>query len=196
MRQVSGSRFQVRNFLGIKEWPTLMKNDSIKTISMKSPPALDGQWVCSVIASDPSILGLGKLEMIDKGCAPVSSDRLDLLLGEMTGMARYEAELQLGATNPAHIIQTIEYWGKERRLNPRHEHVGVLIAQEFSPRFLSIINLFNDFIPLIALQMRAIDAGNGITLEFTKIVDSMHLGVVTEVEMDFSRFQEQFELSH
>lgn len=41
--------------------------------------------------------------------------RLDLLLQETDSTRRYEVEIQLGRTDEAHIIRTIEYWDIERK---------------------------------------------------------------------------------
>ena len=45
--------------------------------------------------------------------------RLDMLLQDEDGTARYEVELQLGASDEAHIIRTIEYWDLERAHIPQ-----------------------------------------------------------------------------
>lgn len=153
-----------------------MQHIPIKTISMKRHPQLNEKWVQEVIAADPSILGLGELVLVDKERTQVTGGRLDLLFREVEGVTRYETELQLGATDETHIIRTIEYWDVERRRYPQHEHVGVLIAESVTARFLNVINLFNGFIPLIAIQVTAIDTGNGVGLHFTKVVDALRLG--------------------
>ena len=50
-------------------------------------------------------------------------------------MRRYEVEVQLGPTDEAHIIRTIEYWDIERNRYPQYEHCAVLIATNSqSPR--------------------------------------------------------------
>lgn len=152
-----------------------MKHIPIKTISMKRHPQLNEKWVQEVIAADPSILGLGELVLVDKERTQVTGGRLDLLFREVEGVTRYETELQLGATDETHIIRTIEYWDVERRRYPQHDHVGVLIAESVTARFLNVINLFNGFIPLIALQVTAIDTGSGVGLHFTKVVDALRL---------------------
>jgi hypothetical protein len=71
------------------------------------------------IADDPSILGLGKLEMRDKERIQAHAGRLDLLLQDPETLKRYEVELQLGATDETHIIRTIEYWDIERKRYPQ-----------------------------------------------------------------------------
>jgi len=149
---------------------------------MKNHPQVNEKWVQEVIAADPTILGLGDLVLIDKERTQRTGGRLDLLFRESDRGTRYETELQLGSTDETHIIRTIEYWDVERRRYPQIDHVGVLIAENVTARFLNVISLFNGFIPLIALQMTAIDAGDGIGLHFTKVVDVVRLGLMDEDE--------------
>jgi hypothetical protein len=159
-----------------------MKHVRLKTLSLKHHPELNERWVQEVIAADPAILGLGDLTLIDKERIQPSGGRLDLLLKDADGLIRYETELQLGATDETHIIRTIEYWDIERRRFPQYEHVGVLIAESVTARFLNVIGLFNGFIPIVALQMTAIDTGDGVGLHFTKVVDALRLGLAAEDE--------------
>lgn len=157
-----------------------MKHVKLTTVSMKNHPQINEKWVQEVIAADPQILGLGDLVLIDKERTQRSGGRLDLLFREIDGGTRYETELQLGATDETHIIRTIEYWDVERRRYPQIDHVGVLIAENVTARFLNVISLFNGFIPLIALQMTAINTGDGVGLHFTKVVDWVPLGLPDE----------------
>lgn len=159
-----------------------MKHIPLKTVSMKQHPHLNERWVQEVIASNPKILGLGDLELKDKERIQPSGGRLDLLLQEADGSTRYELELQLGSTDETHIIRTIEYWDVERRRYPQYEHIGVLVAENVTSRFLNVISLFNGFIPLVALQMTAIETGDGIGLHFTKVVDALKIGLEEEDE--------------
>ncbi len=84
---------------------------------------------------------------------------------------RYEVEVQLGATDPSHIIRTIEYWDLERSRYPEREHVAVLIAEDITSRFLNVVSLLNKSIPLIAIQMQAFEVGPSLTLVFYDDVD-------------------------
>ncbi|WP_147653009.1 DUF5655 domain-containing protein [Vulcaniibacterium gelatinicum] len=160
-----------------------MKHIQLSTLSIKSHPQLNEKWVQEVIAANPSILGLGDLVLVDKERTQPSGGRLDLLFKDSDGPTRYEAELQLGATDETHIIRTIEYWDIERRRYPQYEHVGVLIAENVTSRFLNVISLFNGFIPLVALQMTAIQIDGGIGLHFTKVVDALRLGPADDSEI-------------
>jgi len=134
------------------------------------------------IADDPSILGLGKLELRDKERIQARAGRLDLLLQDPVTLKRYEVEVQLGTTDEAHIIRTIEYWDIERKRYPQYEHTAVIVAEEITSRFLNVIQLFNGTIPLIALKMAAYRLSGSIALTFVRVLDEMTLGLVDEDE--------------
>jgi len=151
-------------------------------ISLKGNSEYSEKWVQKIISNDPSILGLGDLFIKDTERVQQSGGRLDLLLYDPDGNRRYEVELQLGSSDPSHIIRTIEYWDYERRRYPQYEHCAVLVAEDITSRFLNVISLFNGFIPIIAIQMKAVKIGDSISLIFTTVVDALTLGTEEEDE--------------
>src|SRR5512141_2790221 len=102
---------------------------------------------------------------------PLGAGRLDLLFQDPETNIRYEVEIQLGKTDECHIFRTIEYWDLERKRYPQYDHVAVLIAEDITSRFLNIITLLNGFIPLVAIQLNAIQLGDQIALIFTVVLD-------------------------
>lgn len=140
-------------------------------ISLKSSSEFNEKWLQSVIEDDPSILGLGELDFRDTEKMLVGGGRLDTILYDPEYKKRYEVEIQLGKTDESHIIRTIEYWDIERKRNPQYEHCAVIIAEDITSRFLNVISLFNGFIPLIAIQVKAIRVGEHVSLLFTKVLD-------------------------
>jgi hypothetical protein len=151
-------------------------------ISLKLHSTLNEHWVQDLIAADPAILGLGDLVLRDKERIQPRAGRLDLLLQDVEAKRRYECEIQLGPTDEAHIIRTIEYWDIERKRYPQYEHCAVLVAEDITSRFLNVVALFNGSIPLIALQMQALKVGEHLTLIFTKVMDELSRGLVDEDE--------------
>jgi hypothetical protein len=146
----------------------------VDTISLKRHPVLDERWLQDIIQTDPSILGLGDVFVRDRERAISGSGRLDLLLQDSEEPRRYEVEIQLGKMDESHIIRTIEYWDLERKRFPSYEHVAVIVAEEITGRFLNVISLLNGTIPLIALQVRAVDLGSGrVGLLFTRVLDTI-----------------------
>jgi len=153
-----------------------------KKISLKNHPEYNEKWVQEIIAENPSLLELGDIILKDKERIQPRAGRLDLLFQDAESTQRYEVELQLGATDESHIIRTIEYWDIERKRYPQYEHSAVIIAEDITSRFLNIISLFNGMIPIIALQMSAIQIENKICLIFVKVIDQIALGLVDEDE--------------
>lgn len=159
-----------------------MNYTKFEKISLKTHPTFSEKWVQERIAEDPTIIGLGDVILKDKERIQPRAGRLDLLLQEADGNRRYEVEVQLGATDEAHIIRTVEYWDIERKRYPQYEHTAVIIAENITGRFLNVISLFNGMIPLVAIQMRALKNGDNIGLAFTTVLDHMPLGLVEEDE--------------
>jgi hypothetical protein len=151
-----------------------------KTVSLKGHPSLSEKWLQEQIVADTGLLGLGDLFVKDVERRQPRAGRLDLLLSDPESATRYEVELQLGPTDETHIIRTIEYWDLERRRYPQYEHVAVIVAEDITSRFLNVISLFNGFIPLIAIQLRALQIGDVLTLSATKVLDQMTLGAADD----------------
>jgi hypothetical protein len=151
-------------------------------VLLRSHPQFSEGWVQQLIAEDPSILGLGVLVLRDRERIQPRAGRLDLLLQDEDTKRRYEVEVQLGATDEAHIIRTIEYWDIERKRYPQYDHCAVIIAEDITSRFLNVISLFNGSIPLIAIQMRALRVAEHLTLNFTTVLDELTRGLVEDDE--------------
>lgn len=148
---------------------------------LKTHPEFSEKWVQERIAEDPAILGLGQLILKDKERNQPGAGRLDLLFQDPDSNLRYEVEIQLGKTDESHIIRTIEYWDIERKRYPQYDHVAVLVAEDITSRFLNIINLFNGFLPLVAIQLNAIQVIGHIAVMFTVVLDQ-RLGFALDEE--------------
>jgi predicted transport protein len=149
---------------------------------LKTHPDLSEKWLQDRIGEDPSLLGLGDLVLRDRERPHAGAGRLDLLLQDAETSRRYEVEIQLGKTDESHIIRTIEYWDIERKRYPQYDHVAVIVAEDITSRFLNVIGLFNGYIPLVAIQLSAIQVGDTVSLVFSKVIDEMRLGLVDEDE--------------
>ena len=154
----------------------------LEPLSIQAHPELNEKWVQERIAEDPSILGLGELVLRDKERHQPRAGRLDLLLQDQETNKRFEVEIQLGPTDESHIIRTIEYWDIEKKRYPQYDHYAVIVAEDVTSRFLNVISLFNGFIPIIAIQMKAFRLENSITLVFTKVMDAVQLGLEEDEE--------------
>jgi len=129
------------------------------------------KWLQDKIEEDPSILGLGELDIIQRERKQSSGGRIDFLFLNNEIETMYETEIQLGPTDESHIIRTIEYWDIERRRFPSKDHRAVIVAEEITNRFFNVIALMNRSIPIIAIQINAIKIDDKILLNFTKVLD-------------------------
>lgn len=145
----------------------------MKKLDMSKNSTLNEQWVQNIIEANPKLLGLGDLNVIKREKQQYSGGRLDFLM-EDDDDTRYTIEIQLGRTNPEHIIRTLEYWDIEKTRNPNNEHVAVLVAEEITDRFYNVIQLFRGCLPIIAIKMTCIEVSdNKYSLIFTKIIDKI-----------------------
>ena len=151
-----------------------------KVVSLKSHPTLTEKWLQDEIIKDPSILGLGDVIVRSQERTQPKGGRLDLLLEDPESGIRYEVELQLGVVDESHIIRTIEYWDLERKRYPQYDHIAVIVAEEITSRFFNVIGLFNGYIPLIAIQLNALEVNGFLTLNSTRILDIQTLGTEEE----------------
>lgn len=154
---------------------------SAEKIYLKNNPEIKEDHIQQFIFDNPQVLGLGDLTPIRREKTQPAGGRLDILMADDND-TRYEIEIQLGATDPSHIIRTIEYWDNEKKRYPQYDHCAVIVAEEITGRFMNVIQLFNGSIPLIALQMQATKVGDDIQLSFVKVLDRLTLGTDDEEE--------------
>ena len=154
------------------------------TLQLKGHPEFSEAWLRDRIVEDPTILGLGEVEVKDVERLQPKAGRLDLLLRDPETDSRYEVELMLGTVDESHIIRCIEYWDIERKRYPQYEHYAVLIAENITARFLNVIGLFNRTIPVIAVQLNAFTIGDNVALNFVKVLDVIEPGEDDDEERD------------
>lgn len=162
--------------------PTNLQYAKGTKIWLKDHPEFDEAWLRNIIEADSSILGLGKLDLKATEKMQPKAGRLDLLFQDPDLDKRYEVELMLGRVDESHIIRCIEYWDIERKRLPTYDHCAVLVAEEITSRFLNVISLFNGAIPLIALQLNAIQIEDKLILSFTRVLDEISPGAAEEEE--------------
>jgi hypothetical protein len=142
----------------------------IQSMPLKSVPGISERLIQDHIASNPSVLGLGHLELQAREKVQPSGGRVDLVLRDTSDETWYEVEIQLGKTDESHIVRTIEYWESEKRRHPGREHIAVIVAEKITGRFFNVISLLNQNIPIIALMLTATKLGDQYALLFTKVL--------------------------
>ena len=151
-------------------------------VSLKDHPTYNECWLHEKILNNPSLFGLEDLQVKESERSQPNGGRLDLLLFNSETDTRHEVGLQLGTTDESHLIRTIEYWDIERKRYPQYEHIAVIVAKNVTGRFLNVIGLFNQEIPLIAIQLRAVEARDTLTLVATQVLGLVELGTDQEHE--------------
>lgn len=142
----------------------------MKVVQLRSA-GLDEKWLQDRIAEDPSILGLGELDIIRREKNQPTGGRIDFLMYNPDDNIRYVVEIKLGALDESHIIRTIEYWDIEQQRYPLLKHRAVIVAEEITSRFFNVIRLLNRAVPIIALQLTAFELDGGVGLHFVKVLD-------------------------
>ena len=132
----------------------------------------DEYWLQDKIYNEPSSLGLGDLESLQKERRQSSGGKLDILLKNPEDDSMYEVEVMLGETDESHIIRTIEYWDNEKRKWPQRQHYAVLVAEYINRRFFNVIQLLSHSIPIIAVQVSIVEVDSKKALFFSKILDT------------------------
>ncbi len=143
---------------------------------------LDESWLQGEIARDPSLLGLGELDLLKKEKMQGAGGRIDFVMADPDGETRYEIEIMLGETDSSHIIRTIEYWDVERQRYPSLEHRAVIVAEEITARFFNVIRLLNRAVPLIAIQLSAFRFNDEVVLQLIQVLDTSDSGGEPEDE--------------
>ena len=151
-----------------------------RRVSLLGHPEVSERWLQEQIANDPTLLGLGDLDVRDAERRQPGAGRLDLLLSDPETLDRYEVEIQLGATDESHIVRTIEYWDIEKRRYPQYNHYAVIVAEDITSRFLNVVGLFNGFIPLYAIQLQGIEVDGAFTIIATRVLDPITIGTEEE----------------
>lgn len=125
---------------------------------------LDERWLQDQINADPSLLGLGDLEIAGREHRQPLGGRIDFLMRDEEADTFYEVEIMLGALDESHIIRAIEYWDIERQRRPQWEHRAVIVAEQITTRFFNVLRLLNRSVPLIAIKLSAFRIGERVVL--------------------------------
>lgn len=78
----------------------------------------------------------------------------------------------LGECDSDHGFRALDYWARERLRNPNARHVAVLVAEDLSGRYKTLLETLPQFLPFIAIEISVLqlDYGNGIATIETSIV--------------------------
>ncbi len=133
---------------------------------------LDEYWLQDQIYNNPSCLGLGDIEPVQREWRQLEAGRLEILLKNPEDDAMYEVGVVLGETDATHIIRTIEYWDNEKHRWPQRQHYAVLVAESINRRCFNVIHLLSNAIPIIAVQTSLVESRGVKSLFFTTFLDT------------------------
>src|SRR3954454_18817812 len=152
----------------IHRWTTGLNMDivesaytSLRTIGK------DERWLHQWIIEKPSRLGLGELiiERSELSHYKNKGGRLDIFAYRGDLDTYYEIEVMLGECDADHGFRVLDYWARERlknpnaafRLfdygarellkNPNARHIAVLVAEDLSGRYKTVIETLPQFLP-------------------------------------------------
>jgi hypothetical protein len=118
----------------------------------------DEYWFQNWIAADPTRLDLGQVAIKAKELRQqgTKGGRLDILAYDPALDTYYEVEVMLGECDADHGFRVLDYWARERVRNPSARHVAVLIAEDLSGRYQTVIETLAQRLPFIAIEMRTL----------------------------------------
>lgn len=115
-------------------------------------------WLRDWIVEGPHRLGLGPIQIkaIELQHSTKSGGRLDILAYRSDIDTYYEIELMLGEVDADHGFRCLDYWARERLKKSNARHVAVLVAENLTGRYQTVIETLPNFLPFIAIELRVL----------------------------------------
>jgi hypothetical protein len=145
-----------------------------KPFSLKDDSRFDESWLEKQVVEHPEILELRATKVVRSQILQKSGGRVDLLLKDEDNEIVYTVELMLGAVDASHIVRTIDYFLREQTRPDAEDwtHVAVLVAEDIrGSRFMHVVEHLSTLMPLIVIELSALQVGDSITLKSTRIFD-------------------------
>lgn len=145
----------------------ILKADRIRVRDL----GFDERWLQDQVEKDPTVLGLGPLQVFRRERSQKGAGRVDFILRDAASDVRYTVELMLGSLDPDHIVRAIEYWDLERQRYPDFEHRAVIVAEAITSRFFNVVRLLNRAVPMLAIQLEAFRVGDSVALHAVTVLN-------------------------
>ncbi|MEA3310472.1 MAG: hypothetical protein U9Q70_13320 [Chloroflexota bacterium] len=115
-------------------------------------------WLQEWLLEKPSRLGLGDIEIVSHELRHYKNrgGRLDVFAYRADLDTYYEIELMLGECDSDHGFRTLDYWARERLKRPNARHVAVLVAEDLSGRYKTVIESLPQFMPFIGIELKVL----------------------------------------
>lgn len=118
----------------------------------------DEKWLQDWICDDPTRLGLGSVTIKEKELRHYvgKGGRLDILAYNAGIDTFYEIEIMLGECDSDHGFRVLDYWARERLKRPDSKHVAVLVAEDLSGRYKTLLETLPQYLPFIAIELKTL----------------------------------------
>ncbi len=134
----------------------------------------DETWLEKWILERPLRLGLGDIKIQKNQLVHYKNNggRLDVLAYRSDLDTFYEIEIMLGECDADHGFRTLDYWARERLARPNSRHFAVIVAEDLSGRYKSLIETLPQYLPFIGIEIKALKLpyGDGVATIYTTIV--------------------------
>jgi hypothetical protein len=126
------------------------QNTTLRALGMNETAIRD--W----LAAKPTRLGLGNITIKDVEIQHSTKlgGRLDILAYDVALDTYYEIELMLGEADADHGFRCLDYWARERIKRPNAKHVAVLVAEDLSGRYKTVVETLPNYLPFIGIELR------------------------------------------
>jgi hypothetical protein len=118
----------------------------------------DEKWLQDCLIEDPQRLGIGNITIKAKELRHYvgKGGRLDILAYNAASDTYYEVEIMLGECDSDHGFRVLDYWARERQRLPNCRHIAVLVAEDLSGRYKTVIEALTQYLPLIAVELKTL----------------------------------------
>jgi hypothetical protein len=118
----------------------------------------DEKWLQDWLTENPQRLGIGNVIIKEKELRynVGKGGRLDILAYSAPLDTYYEIEVMLGECDADHGFRVLDYWARERLRNPNSRHAAVLVAEDLSGRFKTVIETLTQYLPFIAIELKTL----------------------------------------
>lgn len=134
----------------------------------------DEAWLEQWILEKPSRLGLGDIKVQKSQRVHYRNEggRLDILAYRADLDTCYEIEIMLGECDSDHGFRTLDYWSRERLIRPNSRHYAVIVAEDLSGRYKTVIETLPQYLPFIGIEIKALKLPyqGGVATIYTTIV--------------------------
>lgn len=167
--------------------PAKLTYTPAEPVSLRSHPEYDEAWVERQINAKPAALGLGAVKIKRSQLSQKKGGRLDILAEDESNQFLFTIELMVGSLDSSHIIRAIDYWQREKARERRDgwETVTVIVAEDIrQTRFYNVVRFLSERMPLVVIEMHALQVGKHLTLTFNTLNDGRDQPDTTPLEQD------------